>query len=100
VPVLVKVKGSTVSWSTNSVVTSTVTFYVVEVIKEMDDWTTAVVLRTRNVMVNLTGLSAGQKYRIRVRACNSAGLSDWSDPVMFTATGTPAALPGTYSNCL
>jgi len=67
---------------------------------EIDGWTIVEVLGPRNLMVNLTGLSAGQKYRIRVRACNSAGLSDWNDPVMFTATGTPAALPGMYSNCL
>ena len=51
-------------------------------------WTKAIVFRTSNPMVNPTELSAGQRYRVRVRAGNSGGLSIWSDPVMFNATGS------------
>ena len=91
-----KVKGSAVSWSNNSVTTSTVTFYVIEVVKEMDDWARAVVLRTRNLMVNLTGLSAGQRYRVRVRAGNSGGLSNWSNPMVFTVASLPSNTTGVY----
>ncbi|XP_065909225.1 cell adhesion molecule DSCAM-like isoform X2 [Dysidea avara] len=97
-PTLVKVKYSVVSWSTNSVKTLPATFYVVEVVKETDDWTGAVVFRTRNLMVNLTGMSTGQRYRVRVRAGNSGGLSDWSNPVIFTATNSPARMTAASSS--
>jgi len=73
-----------------------VTFYVTEVVKEMDDWARAVVLRTRNLMVNLTGLSAGQRYRVRVRAGNSGGLSNWSNPMVFTVASLPSNTTGVY----
>lgn len=96
-PVLVKVKNNVVSWSTTSVNTLPAAYYVVEVVKEMDDWTKAVVIRTKFLEANVTGVSAGQKYSVRVRAGNGGGLSSWTSPVTFTATESPTAMTGMYS---
>ena len=43
------------------------------------------IIRTIQPTTDLTGYLVPGRYRIRVRAGNRGGLSDWSYPVMFSA---------------
>jgi len=48
-------------------------------------------IETLEATVDLTGhVTPGSRYRVRVRAGNTGGLSNWSDPAMFAAVNQPA----------
>ena len=47
-------------------------------------------IRTSETTVDLTKhVTPGNRYRVRVRADNTGGMSNWSDPVMFAAVNQP-----------
>ena len=50
---------------------------------------------TSATVMNLSGLTNGISYDVRVRACNSAGCGDWSQSESATPATNPGALPTT-----
>ena len=72
----------------------TATFYVVQY-SSSDSPLVTNMIRTEQPTIDLTGyLVEGSRYRVRVRAGNNGGLSDWSYPVMFTAVDQSTNAPG------
>ena len=99
VPISLTVKGNTITWLPSNVdngISGTTTFYIVQYAQETYEWLLGGdMIRTIQPMVELTRhLVAGSRYHVRVRAGNRGGLSDWSDPVIFTPTDRPASAAG------
>jgi len=98
IPVIVTIKGNIVMWFPDTVTNNdnkgTATFYVVQYAVDMIDWLLdSNMIRTKEPMAELMGLVPGNKYRIRVRAGNQGGLSDWSNSVIFTAIDQQYSVP-------
>ena len=102
----VTVKGNVITWLPSNAASgnsSIATFYIIQYTMDMYDWVlNSKIVRTTLPMVELIGLVAGGKYRVRVKAGNSGGVSDWSDSVMFTATALSTTVPGNtqYARCV
>ena len=91
------VEGNIVKWLPSNIAgdnSGTATFYVVQY-SSSDSPLVTDMIRTIQLTTDLTGyLVEGGRYRVRVRAGNSGGLSDWSHPVMFTAVDQSTNAPG------
>ena len=84
--VLARVLSLSVSWDDPSNAGPAVTNYQVQYkLATTDDWTTAGWTTTRSMTIS--GLTAKVDYKVRVRAMNDEGLSDWS----ATVEGIPSA---------
>ena len=92
IPTSLTVVGNVVRWLPSNVAgnnTGTAAFYFVQ-FAPFDFPSSTNMIETLEVTVDLTGhVMPGSRYRVRVRAGNTGGLSNWSDPVMFAAVNQP-----------
>ena len=102
IPMSLTVKGNTITWLPSNTANGnvgTTTYYIVQYAQETYEWLLdGNVITTIQPMVELARyLVAGSgRYRVRVRAGNGGGLSDWSEPVIYTPMDQPSSAAGVY----
>lgn len=104
-PVSLAVMGNVITWLPSDIAnsnTGTAAFYIVQYTLETLDWPVdSNMVSTMQPMVELTRyVMAGSRYRVRVRAGNHGGLSDWSDAVIVTPIDQPTTDAGYLYTCV
>ena len=92
IPTSLTVIGNIIRWLPSNIAnnnTGTATFYLVQ-LTPFDFPSSTIMIRTSETTVDLTEhVTPGNRYRVQVRADNTGGMSNWSDPVMFATVNQP-----------